>query len=122
MKNNPALFATKILLTQAEIQEILYKINKHRRTTSILCLHSLCFQHAILHKINLQRKLILMTSRKFFGSYSHCLIKHASEQYRLFSGRTSNTEKDEATLKSIKMFTSLSSNISPLTTILITSL
>ena len=77
------------------------------------CLYSLCFQHAILHKINLQGKLILLTRRKFFGSYSHYLIKPASEQYRLFSGRTSNTEKDEATLKLIKMFTSLSSNHYP---------
>ena len=51
-----------------------------------------------------------LTSRKFSGSYYHSLIKHAPEQYRLFSGRTSNTEKEEATFKSVKMFTNLSSN------------
>ena len=51
-----------------------------------------------------------LTSGKFFGSYYRSLIKHAPEQYRLFSGRTSNNEKEEATFKSIKIFTNLPSN------------
>lgn len=113
MKIQPDHFVTKILLTDAKIQEILYKTDKYRSTTSILCLYSLCFQHAMLLKINLQGKLMTLTSWKFFGSYYHSLIKHAPEQYCLFSGRTSNTEKEEATFKSIKMFINLSSNHHP---------
>ena len=64
----------------------------------------------MLLKINLQEKLMILTSRKFFRSYYHSLIKHAAEQYHLFLGRTSNTEKEEATLKSTKLFTNLLSN------------
>ena len=113
MKIQPDHFVTEILLKRAEIQEIFYKTDEYRSTTSILCLHSLCFQHVMFLKINLQGKLMTLTSRKFFGSYYHSLIKHAPEQYRLFSGRTSDTEKEEATFKSIKMFTNLSSNHHP---------
>ena len=112
-ETQPDHFLTEILLKQAEIQEIFYKTDEYRSTTSILCLHSLCFQHVMFLKINLQGKLMTLTSRKFFGSYYHSLIKHAPEQYRLFSGRTSNTEKEEATFKSIKMFINLSSNHHP---------
>ena len=56
MKIQPDHFVTKILLTHAEIQEILYKTDEYKSTTSILCLHSLYFRHAMLLKINLQGK------------------------------------------------------------------
>ena len=54
-----------------------------------------------------------LTSCKFFGSYYHSLVKHAPEQYGLFSGGISNTKKEEATFKSIKLFTNLTSNHHP---------
>ena len=79
MKIQPDHFVTNILLTHAEVEEILYKTDEYRSATSILRLHSLCFQHAMLLKINLHGKLMTMTSRKFFGSYCHSLIKHAPE-------------------------------------------
>ena len=41
MKIQPDHFVTKILLTHAEIQEILYKTDEYRSTTSILRLYSL---------------------------------------------------------------------------------
>ena len=56
MKKQPDHFVSKILLPHTEIQEILYQTDKDRRTTSILGLHSFCFQHAMLFKINLTRK------------------------------------------------------------------
>ena len=46
----------------------------------------------------------------FFGSYYHFLIKHATEQHRIMSDRTSNTEKEEATFNWIKVATSLASS------------
>ena len=113
MKKQPDHFVSKILLPHTEIQEILYQTDKDRRTTSILGLHSFCFQHAMLFKINLQGKLMTLTSRKFFGFYYHSLIKHAPEKCSLFSGRSSDTEKGEGTFKSIKMFNNLSSNHDP---------
>ena len=54
-----------------------------------------------------------LTSCKFFGSYYHSLVKHAPEQYGLFSGGISNTKKEETTFKSIKLFTNLTSNHHP---------
>ena len=54
-----------------------------------------------------------LTSRIFFGSYYHSLFKHAPEQYRLFSGQTSNMEKEEITSKSIKLLTNLTLNHHP---------
>ena len=55
----------------------------------------------------------LLTSRKLFGSYYHSLTKHAPEQHRIVSSRTSNTEKEEATFNSIKVATNLASNHHP---------
>ena len=63
----------------------------------------------MLLKIHLQGYLKLLTSRKLFGSYYHSLI-HASQRYRLVSGRTSNTEKEEATFNLIKVAANLTSN------------
>ena len=64
-------------------------------------------------KIHLQGKLKTMTERKFFGTYYHSLTRHAAEQYRLFSGRSTNTEKKEATFNKIKVYTNLTSNDHP---------
>ena len=54
-----------------------------------------------------------MSERKFYGIYYHSLIRHSAEQYRLFSGRSSNTVKEEAVFNTSKKFTSLTSNHHP---------
>ena len=41
------------------------------------------------------------------------MIRHLPEQYRLFSGRSSNTEKEEAQFSALKTFTNLTSNHHP---------
>ena len=96
-----------------EIQELSYATEEQRNRVSILRLQNVCFQHAIRLKLHIQGQLKSLTSRKFFGSYYHSLIKHAPEQHRIVSGRTSNTEKEEATFNSIKVATSLASNHYP---------
>ena len=53
--------------------------------------------------IHLQRKLKTITEQTFFGTYHHSLTRHVTEQYRLFSGHSTNTEKEEARL----MFTQI---------------
>ena len=112
-ENHPRHFATEIFTTLVEIQEILYATDQHRNRASILRLQNICFKHAMLLKIHLQGCLKSLTSRKLFGSYYHSLIIHAPQQYRLVSGRTSNTESEEATFNAIKITTNLTSNHHP---------
>ena len=64
-------------------------------------------------KIHLQGKLKTITERKFLGTYYHSLTRHAAEQYRLFSGHSTNTEKEKATFTKIKIYTNLTSNHHP---------
>ena len=54
-----------------------------------------------------------MSKRSFYGIYYQSLITHSAEQYRLFSGRSSNTEKEEAVFNTLKKFTNLTSNDHP---------
>ena len=37
-------------------------------------------------------------------------MRHSAEQFRLYSGRSTNTEKEEATFNTLKTFTNLTSN------------
>ena len=64
----------------------------------------------MLIKIFFNNITFAITTRKLFGVYYHSLIKHAPEQYRIVSGRTSNTEKEEATFSHIKRDTNNASN------------
>ena len=48
-----------------------------------------------------------------FGVYYHSIVKHAPIQFRLFSGRTANTEKEEAMFTAMKRDTNNSSNFHP---------
>ena len=109
-KNN---FITSILRTLCEIQEILYSPDNKRSSLTILRLIITNFKHAMLLKVHIDGAVKSMTERKFFGIYYHSLIKHSSEQYRLFSGRATNTEKEEATFSPLKTFTKLTSNHQP---------
>ena len=71
------------------------------------------FKHVMLLKIHLDGKLKSKTEQRFFGIYYHSLIRHSPEQYQLFSGRSSNTEKEEAQFNALKTFTNLTSNHHP---------
>ena len=67
----------------------------------------------MLLKIHLDGKLKSKTEQRFFGIYYHSLIRHSPEQYQLFSGRSSNTEKEEAQFNALKTFRNLTSNYHP---------
>ena len=99
-----------IFLTLCEIREILNSPDKSRSPQSVLSLYLILFIHMILIKINIRDKLRKLTARKFFGSYFHSLVHHSALQYRIVSGRTANTEKEEATFNSLKTFTNITSN------------
>ena len=64
----------------------------------------------MLLKIYLDGKLKFENERRFFGIFYHSLIRHSPEQYRLFSGRSSNIEKEKAQFNALKTFTNLTSN------------
>ena len=64
----------------------------------------------MLLNIHLNGKLKSETERKIFGIYYHSLMRHSPEQYRLFSGHSSNIEKEEAQFNALKTFTNLTSN------------
>ena len=106
-------FTTNILLTLSEIQEILYLPETKRSAQKLMRLISRSFLHALFLKINIEGKIKSATERKFFGIYYHSLIRHSCEQYRVFSGRSANTEKEEATFNTLKTFTNLTSNHHP---------
>ena len=64
-------------------------------------------------KIHMDGHIKSMSERRFYGISYHSLIRHSAEQYRLFSGRGSNTEKEEAVFNTLKKFTNLTSNHHP---------
>lgn len=90
--------------------ELLYLPDSKRNVQNILRLVNATHVHAMIIKINLRGKLKSLTSRKFFGVYYHSLIRHSSTQLRIVSGRTANTEKEEAFFNPIKTMTKLTSN------------
>ena len=55
-------------------------------------------------------KIKSQTKQKFNGICHHSFIRHSPEQYWLFSGRSSNTEKEEAQFNALKTFTNLTFN------------
>ena len=71
---------------------------------------NLIFQHVLIIHIYIRDNLVSLTPRKFFGVYLHAIMKHAGLQYRIVSGRSANTEKEEAMFTSIKTDTKLTSN------------
>ena len=81
--------------------------------SKVNALISTSFLHALFLKINIEGKVKSATERNFFDIYYHSLIRHSCEQYRVFSGRSANTEKEEATFNTLKTFTNLTSNHHP---------
>ena len=109
----PKHFVTNIIITLAEIQEISYLPDKYRTPQKVFRLNNLIFIHAMLIAINLKKNLKTLTERKMFGAYFHAITRHASDQYRILSGRSANTEKEEAFFTGIKTDTKLTSNYHP---------
>ena len=101
---------TEIMVTLCEIQEILYLPDCDRTPLTVLRLYLTVFLHALYIKITLRGNLKKLSPRKLFGSYYHSIIRHSCQQYRIISGRSANTEKEEATFNSLKTFAKLTSN------------
>ena len=74
---------------------------------------STSFLHALFLKINTEGNVKSAKERKYFDIYYHSLIRHSCEQYRVLSGRSANTEKEEATFNTLKTFTNLTSSHHP---------
>ena len=113
MKHLTNHFVTNLFLTLAELQEITYLLENERSMQKIFRLTNLIFRHMLLIHIHIRGKLLSLTPRKFFGVYFHAIVKHAPIQFRIVSGRTANTEKEEAMFTSIKTDTKLTSNFHP---------
>ena len=113
MNTLPDHFSITIFLSMLEIQEILYSLDKNRNCILILRLYPKTFVFSMMIKIHLQEKLKTIAKQKFFGTYYHSLTRLAAEQYRLFSGCSTNKEKEEATFNKIKVYTNLTSNHHP---------
>ena len=64
----------------------------------------------LLIQTNIRGKFRKLTARKCFGSYFHSLVRHSALQYRIVSGPTANSEKEEATFNSLKTFTNITSS------------
>lgn len=112
-KHLPNSFGYGLLQTLAEMQEILYMPDSKRCPRTVLRLMNVTFRHAMLIKLNIRGQLEKLGSRKFFGVYYHSLVRHAPLQYRVISGRSANTEKEEASFNPIKSVTKLTSNNHP---------
>ena len=109
----PGTYYTEILKTLTEIQELLYLPEKERSTTKILRFYNTTFQHTLLLKRHFENNLKVLTARKFYGVYYHSLMTHAREQYRIVSGRSANSEREEALFTSMKNNTNQTSNHHP---------
>ena len=113
MQNLPEHYIIKIFSTFAEIQHITYAVEEKRSSPKTSRLSNITFTHALLLFIHIKDNLKSLTSRKLFGVYYHSIVKHAPIQFRLFSGRTANTEKEEAMFTAMKRDRNNSSNFQP---------
>ena len=92
----------------SEKKEILYS-SDDERSQRFLQITNLTYQYVLIIHIYIRDNLVSLTPRKCFGVYLY-LMKHAGLQYRIVSGRSANTEKEEAMFTSIKTDTKLTSN------------
>ena len=105
----PNHFVTTLFVTLSEIQEISYSSDDERSPQRLLRMTNLIFQHVLITHIYIRDNLVSLTPRKCFGAYLY-LMKHAGLQYRIVSGRSANTEKEEVMFTSIKTDTKSTSN------------
>ena len=103
-------YYTEILKKLTEIQELLYLPEKERSATKILWFYNGTFLHTLLIRRHFQNNFKVLTPRKFFGVYYHCQMTHAREQYQIESGRSENSEREEALFTSMKIKTNQTSN------------
>ena len=106
----PNHFTTQISKTLSEIQELLYLPDNKRNPATILKLIITTYKHAMFLKVNIDGNIRSMTDRKLFGIYYYSIMGHSAEQFRLYSDRSTNTEKEEATFNTLKIFTNITSN------------
>ena len=64
----------------------------------------------MLIKINTDGNIRSMTERTLCSIYYHSIMRHSAEQFRLYSGCSTNTETEEANFNTLKTFTNLTSN------------
>ena len=93
---------TKIILTMCEIQKIHIFLKVSKIQKNIFCVSNITFFHSMFLVINLQNNSKSLTQRKLFGAYFHFISWHATNQYRLFSGRSAKTEMGEFFLVVLK--------------------
>ena len=103
---------TEILTTLAKIQEILYSTETVHMSGKVLRLHNLTFKHATLITKYFDTGTKL-GSRKVYGKYYHTVTSHASQQYRVISGRSCNTGQEERTFNFLKTASTNTSNHHP---------
>ena len=84
-----------------------------RSAQKLILLISTSFLHALFIKINIEGNVKSATERKLFGIYYHSLNRYSFKQYRVYSGRSANTGKEEATFNTLKTFSNLISNHHP---------
>ena len=112
-KEYPESKFTEILHTLCEIQKVVYQQESQRTNENILHLYLQTFLHMIMIKIYFEKNIKSMSVRKSFGKYYHAIISHASDQYRIINGRSSNTESDERYFHTIKDISDNTSNHHP---------
>ena len=78
-KKSPESYITQLLVTLAEIQELLYSPEKERSIKKILQLYNLTFVDALLIKNYWENDLKILIQQKFFGVYYYSLMIHAHE-------------------------------------------
>ena len=61
-------------------------------------------------KTNIGSNIRSIMEQKLFGIYYHSIIRNSAKQFCLYSGRSKNTKKEEATFNTLKTFTNLTSN------------
>ena len=103
-------FVTTLFVTLSEIKEISYSSDDERSPQRLLRMTNLIFQYVLIIHIYIRDNLVSFTPRKCFGVYLHPIMKHAGLRYRIVSGASANTEKEEVMFTSIKTDTKLTSN------------
>ena len=109
-EQNLPLKVRNILLTLAEIQKIVYDVDKNRDNKQILRLHNLVFLHQMTLKKLVGTKPRSATARKFYGKYYHDIVRHAPLQQRVVCGESANTEDEERCFNQIKSITNQTTN------------
>ena len=92
-----------IVNTLSEAQKLMYLPDNQQSPESLLWFYLVMFVHMLFIRMNVYGKVKKITN--LFGSHNHSLIHHSSQQYQITNGRLVNTETEEATFNSLKIFT-----------------